>query len=136
MITDPSRLLVGFTFTPDFLQPRDRCYVTGCPSDAVVGRRHRLYGCVDACQRHDPEYVGYARPFHEIVAPAPAQRAVEATSQSSTPMSKDALIAAMFATLVKLVNSDDSKPDGGTKAKLARPKPTKPSGGVALQVGR
>jgi hypothetical protein len=51
-------------------------------------------------------------------------------------MSKDALIAAMFATLVKLVNSDDSKPDGGTKAKLARPKPTKPSGGVALQVGR
>jgi hypothetical protein len=59
-ITNPARLLNGFTFEVSPFLP---CYVLGCRDEAVVGRLHQVRGRVDACPSHDPAKHGYARSF-------------------------------------------------------------------------
>lgn len=60
LITDPSRLLPGGFWTIE-LPAHTPCYVLGCYDEAVVGRRHRVHGLVDACYTHDPDRHGYAK---------------------------------------------------------------------------
>ena len=108
------------------------CYINSCRQDSIVGRVHKIYGRVDCCATHDPEPHGYARGMFDAVL------AEETTSVSqsgpATEFSKEQLIAAMFSELLRLVKRD-AGPSGGKKAKLVKPKPILPSGGVALRPG-
>lgn len=61
-ITDPRRLLNGFTFAPDL---RPSCYVMGCYAGASSTAQHRRFGPVACCAAHHPARAGL-----EVQAPA------------------------------------------------------------------
>lgn len=75
-ITDPRRLLNGFTFTVEF---EPSCFVLGCYGEAVVGVQHPRFGRVVCCAHHDAIKHGQAKPF---VATAPS---VPSTPLPSAP---------------------------------------------------
>jgi hypothetical protein len=105
-----------------------RCYVLGCRANAALGRLHKIYGPVDCCSGHDPETVGQARPFG--VAKPVVEAPVVEDPAGESEMTREQVIVAMLTELVGMVKPGD--PDGGKKAKLKKPKPTKPSSGVGL----
>ena len=112
--------------------PLYSCYINSCRQDSVVGRVHMIYGRVDCCATHDPQPHGYAR---DMFASSPAHEPLAVSqSEPATELSKEQLIAAMLAELLRLVKSDDG-PSGGKKAKLVKPRPILPSGGIALRPG-
>lgn len=57
-ITDPARMLPGFTFAVPVVP---LCYVIGCYTIAPFARVHRIYGPVDACAAHDPARHGMSQ---------------------------------------------------------------------------
>jgi hypothetical protein len=130
-ITDPARLLAGFTFTVDaFLS----CYCIGCYDEAQVGRLHKQFGPVDACQRHDPERFSQTRAFgvEPVVEPQDSPEG-QTDGDEAAPKSNEEIIAELFKQIVRLTQQGDSGPGGGGKgAKLRKPKPTRPSGGITL----
>lgn len=67
-ITDPRRMLNGYTFAIEF-QPS--CFVLGCYGEAVVGCVHQRFGRVVCCADHDAIKHGMAKP---LVSPAPVAR--------------------------------------------------------------
>ena len=141
MITNTSRLLSALTATEPFIT----CYVDGCYKPVVVGRRHKVYGHVDACAGHDPDRHGYALPFW----PAPpsqapvllpfAEDAVESPSRSADAKRFEtlALVARGLAELFNIEvpgdtprrSTDDGEGGGGRPAPLVPPTPNLPPSG-------
>ena len=111
------------------------CFVLGCYQEATIGAVHSHRGRVQACPDHHPARTGQARLLGRIEAPEAVQ---DATPQAPT-MSSAELLAALMKEVVRLSSlgdspssTEDTRPDGGTKATLRKPRPTRPSGGIAL----
>lgn len=110
-----------------------KCYVDGCYRSAHVGRIHKLSGPVDACDSHDPEKVGYALPFSVLhQQPAEEQAAPEAAPADEPQPTTEELIAGMLKEIIRLSQNGGGDGGPGKGAKLQKPKPQLPPGGVAL----
>ncbi len=106
------------------------CYVRGCRDDSVLGARHKLFGCVDACAGHDPITHGMALPLGDAAGALvePEQPAPE------TPSDPNALIVEVLRNAMQLLlGAQDAPPEGGTKARLRRPVPIIPPSGTTAR---
>lgn len=131
VITDPARLLPGGFWTVEIVVV-EPCYCRGCYQPSVVQRVHKVFGAVCACESHDPARHGYVKAEAEIVAPAVTEPVVAASQDAEASPSRESLIASMLAEIIRLSGTD--RPDGGKKARLKPPPPTKPPSGA--QAGR
>lgn len=111
-------LVAGFT----------RCYVRGCSEPTVLSRRHRVYGCVESCQGHDPARFGQARDLLTLL-PETAVEAVPAPPEPETPeLTKEQQFLLMFQAMLNMAQGP-SDPTGGQHATLRPPlNPITPSG--------
>lgn len=104
-ITDPRRMLQGFTFDPFAALPA-RCFVRGCGGFSAGVQDHTRFGLVECCPDHDASKHGMVR------QPAPA---AEELSRQSGGVDG---------------GSDD---DGGSKVPIAPRVPKLPPGGAAAR---
>jgi hypothetical protein len=124
-ITDPRRLLAGYTFAPPEVLS---CYCHGCYQGAILSAIHRVFGRVSACADHHPARAALALPFGQVTAaptPAPAGPPADDPIQ---------LAREMAALLHNLLNGPTDDPEGGTGVPRVPIPPTLSPVGTAQEI--